>query len=354
MSKTLLGVIEGFYGRPYQDDCRLDLCSFLKEQGLHFYIYAPKNASFLRRTWTEPLSSDEISQQKILSEHCRSCNLKYGFGISPLNICKDVAKLLPKLLDKTCHLVKETKAPLVALLFDDIKIAKNEGQIQNYIIKEMAKALPSCVEKLLVCPSYYSEDPILEKVFGSRPQSYFEELTDNIPSLISFFYTGPKVLSPNITPCDIKKAKAYLGEHLSIWDNYPVNDGKNICNKIYTAPFSGRTELDGSVELHAINPMTECHLSKMAIASLASIYSKEESALALKRKERILEELFLDKVADLKPYLQLLQNQGLQALSALDKEKLMSILKTLPTAGACELKLFLEGFYKFDPTCLTS
>ncbi len=44
MKNTLLGIIEGFYGRPYKEEDRLDLCTFLKKQNLDFYLYDPKNA----------------------------------------------------------------------------------------------------------------------------------------------------------------------------------------------------------------------------------------------------------------------------------------------------------------------
>ena len=53
MVKTKLGVIEGFYGKPYAQNDRLDLCKFLSDNKFDFYIYAPKNASFLRNKWQE-------------------------------------------------------------------------------------------------------------------------------------------------------------------------------------------------------------------------------------------------------------------------------------------------------------
>lgn len=40
--KFLLGLVEGFYGRPYTSEQRKSLFVNLKRYGLSLYIYAPK------------------------------------------------------------------------------------------------------------------------------------------------------------------------------------------------------------------------------------------------------------------------------------------------------------------------
>jgi len=46
-----LGLIEGFYGRPWSWEARAGYAPFLKTHGYRFYIYAPKADGYLRRNW---------------------------------------------------------------------------------------------------------------------------------------------------------------------------------------------------------------------------------------------------------------------------------------------------------------
>ncbi len=354
MKNTLLGIIEGFYGRPYKEEDRLDLCTFLKKQNLDFYLYAPKNASCLRSAWDKNLTNDELYVLTKLSSHCHELNLKFGFGISPLHICKNYQKLLPVLVNKINYLAKKTKSQMICLLFDDIEIGKNEGKIQNLIIKEVYKNLPAEAEKLIVCPSYYSEDPILEKVFGPPPKNYFQDLRADLPDSISFFYTGPQVLAKDITMDNILHAQKFLGANLAVWDNYPVNDGKNICSKIYTRPLNGRRNLNGAVALHALNPMTECHLSKISISSLKATYEGLSASQIIALQNSVIKELFKEQSENIKPYLNILQDCGIQALNAEQKLKLQALLKKITTPASKEFLDFLAGAYQFDAACLTS
>jgi protein O-GlcNAcase / histone acetyltransferase len=41
--KFLLGLVEGFYGRPFTSDQRKDLFKKLKKFGHQLYVYAPKD-----------------------------------------------------------------------------------------------------------------------------------------------------------------------------------------------------------------------------------------------------------------------------------------------------------------------
>ncbi|MDR2213991.1 MAG: beta-N-acetylglucosaminidase domain-containing protein, partial [Pseudomonadales bacterium] len=45
------GVIEGYFGRQWNWDCRRDYAAFLRAQGFNAYVYAPKNDIYLRKAW---------------------------------------------------------------------------------------------------------------------------------------------------------------------------------------------------------------------------------------------------------------------------------------------------------------
>ena len=51
---SLRGIVEGFYGTPWNFDIRADLLNFCGEYNLNAYIYAPKDDPYHRDKWREP------------------------------------------------------------------------------------------------------------------------------------------------------------------------------------------------------------------------------------------------------------------------------------------------------------
>ena len=49
-----LGIIEGFYGKPWSWEERAASVAFLAPRGFTFHLYAPKADPYLRRRWREP------------------------------------------------------------------------------------------------------------------------------------------------------------------------------------------------------------------------------------------------------------------------------------------------------------
>jgi hypothetical protein len=56
-----LGMIEGFYGKPWTWEEREENVAWLARHGYRFYLYAPKADPFLRQTRSCRLSSDADS-----------------------------------------------------------------------------------------------------------------------------------------------------------------------------------------------------------------------------------------------------------------------------------------------------
>ena len=54
-----------------------------------------------------------------------------------------------------------------------------------------------------MCPSYYSYDPALDRLFGQRPLEYLEELGQGLSPEIEVYWTGERICS-----------KSYTVEHL--------------------------------------------------------------------------------------------------------------------------------------------
>ena len=347
------GVIEGFYGAPYPLEKRLKLASFAAAHGLKFYICAPKNELFLRKLWKEEMPGERLLELQRFSSRLHELGLRFAFGISPLGLTAGWERDGERFLARLRQLTRDLKADFVCLLFDDVKKESEDiGTRQNAIIKAAAKALEGL--ELWACPAYYSFDPVLDAFFGRRPERYFAELTADLPDEVRIFWTGPKVISEDITKDDLLKARSLLGDRLVLWDNHPVNDSKRLCPRLHLGPFKGRRGLEGLCRAHAANPMTEALLSEPALATLPLCYENLSDEARLKARDEAAAELFGDGWEILRPLMQVLSEQGQEALSDVKRREILALCELKNDAGAyAELRGFLEGAYAFDPQCLT-
>jgi hypothetical protein len=129
---------------------------------------------------------------------------------------------------------------------------------------------------LVFCPTYYSSDPVLEKLFGKTPEGYFEKLA-GLDKRISMFWTGELVCSKSYSTEHLQAAAGKLGRKPFLWDNYPVNDGPRMCKFLHLRPFTGRPAAMGEhLAAHAVNPMNQAALSKIALLTLKASYEKGE------------------------------------------------------------------------------
>ena len=77
------GVIEGFYGRPWTHEQRLDLIPFLADHGMNTFAYGPKDDPLLRHEWREPYSGPELERLNELVGACREVHVDFMFCLSP-------------------------------------------------------------------------------------------------------------------------------------------------------------------------------------------------------------------------------------------------------------------------------
>jgi hyaluronoglucosaminidase len=80
--KIKAGVIEGFFGKPWDWSARLSSSSFLRDCGYEFFIYAPKSETFLRRGWREPFQEQSLEHLRELGGRCRQSSVAFGIGLS--------------------------------------------------------------------------------------------------------------------------------------------------------------------------------------------------------------------------------------------------------------------------------
>ena len=56
------GIVEGFYGRPWTHEQRLDMIRFIGERGMNRFVYAPKDDPLMRREWARPYDADDLAR----------------------------------------------------------------------------------------------------------------------------------------------------------------------------------------------------------------------------------------------------------------------------------------------------
>ena len=347
-----LGLIEGFYGSYYSDEMRKQIMSFMHKHDYSFYIYAPKNDGRLRKTWDKDLSADRYSYLHHMAEYGTKSSLQFGVGLSPLNISLDYDEHKKQYLQKSVHnICKDKKVEIFALLFDDVKLQCSEiGQIQNTIIKDVMHELPLHIKKFIVCPSYYTFDPILDRIFGTRPDNYFCDLCSAMDKSVEFFWTGNKVLSDDISVDDIQKANALFDRKVFIWDNYPVNDGKKISQYIYTKSFKGRYNLEAVTAGHAVNPMLEPKLSLISILTLPLIYKNTATDDIERQRESYIHKIFTDNSDTVLEFFDEVLECGLDNLNEHNVSSMLTLCSRYEHISEYkEIKDFLNHVYVFDP-----
>jgi hypothetical protein len=267
-----LGLIEGFYGRPWTWRARAETVAFLAPHGYEFFLYAPKADPYLRRRWREPHPDETLEALKGLAGHCARSGVRFGIGLSPFEIYRafdDAAKadLARKLADLDAMGVVE-----LAILFDDMRgdlpgLARSQVEIMDWIVGRTR------ARRLIFCPTYYSDDPVLDRVFGARPASYLDDLGRGLDPVIDIFWTGEEVCSRAYGVSSLGRVAETLRRKPVIWDNYPVNDGPVMSRSLHLRAFAGRpAAMAGVIRAHAVNPASQPVLSRIPALTLAESY----------------------------------------------------------------------------------
>ena len=351
---TQAGVIEGFYGQPWSWEEREAYAPFLKKNGFSFYIYAPKADPYLRKKWREPFPKELEDKLASLSAACRSSGIEFGVGFSPYEIYlspfNDEVKAL---LQVRIDVFNRAGVDKFGLLMDDMKgdspeLAKRQIEIVNWVAAR-AKA-----KQIIFCPTYYTLDPVLEKLFGKKPDGYLETLGKELDKKVSLFWTGELVCSKGYSEAHLRAMTETLGRKPFLWDNYPVNDGPRMCKFLHLRPMTGRpAEIGNWLAGHSVNPMNQPTLSKIPLLTLKYSYEQGPAycpeVAFLKAAETVTcREMALRLEKDLPNFMDL----GLDKLTDEDKAKMKDAYRPFLSSGgnqsapaAKEVTDWLDGQY---------
>ncbi|HKK23624.1 MAG TPA: beta-N-acetylglucosaminidase domain-containing protein [Pseudohaliea sp.] len=344
----LLGAIEGFYGRPWRATERQQLVSDLAGLGLNAYLYAPKADAHLRRRWPEPWPAAEARALAALADHCDACGIALGLGLSPFRLYEDYGPAARRSLQRRIGELNGFGAPLLAILFDDMPgncpdLAARQGEIVADV------AAWSSARQLLVCPTYYSDDTVLDRVFGPRPPAYREALGAALPEGVQILWTGREVCAPAIAGEDLATAARAFGRPVTLWDNWPVNDGAKRSQHLYLDPPPAREgALTPACAGHLCNAMNQPVLSLPALAGLAALHGRIAAARPW-LEDRLGPAVAAALAADAAAF----RDRRRDALSDEERVRLQARYGALPGAAAREVLAWLDGAWTFDPDCLT-
>jgi hyaluronoglucosaminidase len=342
-----LGIIEGFYGKPWSWEARAATVSFLAPVGYRFYMYAPKGDAWLRRRWQEAHSPEVAESLADLAAHCRGAGVRFGVGLSPYEIWLDFGGAARDALARKLTFLEDVGADDVAILFDDMRgdvpeLATRQLEILDFVGERLGSM------RLFVCPTYYSDDPVLDRVFGARPHRYLEELCAGLPVGVEVFWTGEEVVSREYSPAHLDRVAAVLGRRPFLWDNYPVNDGQRMSQYLHLRGFTGRpASIAGHIAGHGINPALQPVLSRIPALTLAASY-REGAGYSYGEAFRraAVEVLGPEGGAAVIRDLLMLQDVGLDRLDDEQAADIRSRYQTLDHEGAREVLAWLDGEYR--------
>ena len=340
----ILGVIEGFYGRPWSQADRRFLIAVLRTLGLNAYLYAPKSDAYLRREWTRPWPESQRRLLRELSTAAEEALIEFAVGLSPYDLYRNYSASARRSLRARVEEIIACGVRSLALLFDDMPgdlpdLAARQAEITNDVAAWSGQNVT-----LRVCPTYYSDDPVLDRVFGRRPSNYLAALSHQIVHSVSLFWTGPKVCSDTVTIEHLANVRSGLMHPIALWDNYPVNDSKQRSEHLFLRPFHER-EVGANLDSHWSNAMNQMALSLPALASLGKLYGRDTPEVGEVYRRAGLSSALIRACLPL-------AETSRSELST-DAEASLRTLAGADSLAAKELDAWLNGAYVFDPACLT-
>ena len=270
------GVIEGLYDKDNHwswasRDAYVDFCA---QKCLDFYIYAPKNDPYLREQWAQPWPEHEMQKLHTLSANMRKRCVRFGVGLTPFNVRSLDTKNRQQLKKKIAS-INQLKPDILCILFDDFtnevdNLAQTQAEIAQFIAGQ------STAEQFIVVGTYYSKDPLLQRVYGKMPENYWPALGQSLPQEFDIFWTGDHVISLGYDQQGLQQMTDYFRRKPFLWDNYPVNDTAWLQNRLRLYTFTARPwKISEWCSGHAANPMVQPMLSMIPLATLSDLYQQK-------------------------------------------------------------------------------
>ncbi|MCP2259112.1 hyaluronoglucosaminidase [Streptoalloteichus tenebrarius] len=271
------GVVEGFYGRPWSFEDRMDQLAFSGAVKMNTYLYAPKDDPYHREKWREPYPPEEAEKLGRLVQQARANHVRFTFAISPgLSVCYSGANDR-EALSRKIRAVHALGVRSFSIALDDIyplpawscaddvarygvlseaTFGQAQADLLNTLQRDLLPSLPGA-DPLEMVPIQYSE-------VVDTP--YKQALRGRLDRRVRVMWTGTDVLPARISAEDARRAREVWGRKVSLWDNYPTNDFDGAAGRLLLAPYDNR-EAGAARELAGVllNPMNQAAASKLPL-----------------------------------------------------------------------------------------
>lgn len=271
----LAGVIEGFYGQPWCEAERLLLFDWMVAWKLNTYVYALKDDLKHRALWRERYDQGEAVALSRLITACQRRGLRFIYALSPGLDIRYGSETDMGCLRSRFEQMLGLGCRDFALLFDDIpdrmhaddskrwsSFAAAQCHVTNSLwrwIQERCKGAT-----FLFCPTPYC-GRMAGKLVGGK--DYLATVGRELRPEVNVFWTGPEIISQEITVAHMKDLQEILCRKPVIWDNLHANDYDG--RRVFCGPYSGRPlELKSEVGGILANPNNELLLNYVPLRTL--------------------------------------------------------------------------------------
>jgi hypothetical protein len=349
------GVIEGFFGTPWGWPQRQACIEFLRQSGFQFYVYAPKSDPHLRRQWREPIPPQIESSLSQLSRHCAENGVSFGVGLSPFEIYREYGSEAKRDLRNKVRQIDRIGTDVLCILFDDMRgDVEGLAELQAQIVSDISTWTRT--PELIFCPTYYSSDPVLERVFGPQPKHYLQDLSRLLDSRIGFFWTGERICSEGYSAKHLLEVQSMIGRKPFIWDNNITNDSKLRSKFLFMTPDAGAWSLPDQLAAGiAINPMNQPYLSFLALRGYAKLLGLEAQGAGEGPARDCFEACGPELRVRLREDLHWFQECGWDGMGEARRLAMLDRYASFDSNPyAMDIAAWLRGDYAFDPACLTA
>lgn len=269
------GVIEGFYGKPWTRQERSQVFAWMAASGLQTYFYAPKDDPHHRSIWRQPLPEPEAAALGERIAACRAHNIDLVFAIHPGLDIEHCSEKDQQLLIERFEQVVSLGGRHFAVLFDDIpgvlsqqdaerfdSLAEAQAAVANRVQDWLAEQLPE--GRLLFCPTAYCTRMSNAKLGG---EGYLAALGSQLDPAVDVLWTGPEIISREISSEHLASVGRLLRRPPVIWDNLFANDYD--ADRFFVGPLHGRSpEIAPLIRGLLLNPNNEQPLNFMPVHML--------------------------------------------------------------------------------------
>jgi hyaluronoglucosaminidase len=127
-------------------------------------------------------------------------------------------------------------------------------------------------DRIIVCPTYYSDDPVLDRVFGARPDGTWSGSASADPA-IEIFWTGEEVCSRELSPAHLRARRGAAAAQAVPLGQLPGQ--RRPAHVAVPAPARLHRPAGGDrdiVAAHGINPALQPTLTRIPALTLADSY----------------------------------------------------------------------------------